>query len=411
MLTRRQVIRSGAIAAAAAATCFGSGAVAQPKELKVAVIVPLSGPWARGGELMKRGAELAVEDINSSGGVKVNGGIPLRLITIDAGDSADRARNAAQRLLAEHDDVVAGAGAWLSAFTLAITEVTERASLPWITHSFSDQLTDRGFKFIFQTSAGAGRQVELIMPALIELATADGRPRPTKVGLITDNGASNVSLGKALREVGFKSANLAPALDEVFAPPLSDATPLVQRIRSTRPDFVLLAPSNNGDVKTILDKVSEFGLGRGRVPLVFNGGTVLVPEMLNLVGKDQVEGIMAWVANWPTKEVADVDQRYRAKYNEAWMGADSLSAYGDMWLIKQAAEQASSLDKIGIANALRAMDTSEGAAKYYNGHRIRFDQNGKRIDAGVSVAQWQGGVPVAVYPASGAAAAPIWQKK
>ena len=29
-------------------------------------------------------------------------------------------------------------------------------------------------------------------------------------------------------------------VDETFTPPLSDATPLIQKVRSTRPDFLLL---------------------------------------------------------------------------------------------------------------------------------------------------------------------------
>jgi hypothetical protein len=36
----------------------------------------------------------------------------------------------------------------LSSFTLAITEVIERAQLPWLTLSYSDAITNRGFKFL-----------------------------------------------------------------------------------------------------------------------------------------------------------------------------------------------------------------------------------------------------------------------
>ena len=64
--------------AAAAAAVMGMGAVvpamAQPKEVKVALIAPLSGPWARNGDMMRKGAEMAVEDINNAGGIKALGG-------------------------------------------------------------------------------------------------------------------------------------------------------------------------------------------------------------------------------------------------------------------------------------------------------------------------------------------------
>ena len=100
------------------------------KEVKVALIAPISGPWARQGELMLKGAEMAVDDINRPGGIKALGGAKLKLVVIDAGDSIEKAKNAAQRMVAQETDLVGCTGAWLSSFTLAVTEVTERAELP-----------------------------------------------------------------------------------------------------------------------------------------------------------------------------------------------------------------------------------------------------------------------------------------
>ena len=73
----------------------------QPKPVKIAVIVPLSGAWARQGQLVKMGAETAVNEINAAGGIKALGGAKLELISADAGDSAEKAKNAAQRLIAQ----------------------------------------------------------------------------------------------------------------------------------------------------------------------------------------------------------------------------------------------------------------------------------------------------------------------
>ena len=42
-------------------------AAAQVKEVKVALIAPFSGPWARQGDLMLKGAQMAVDDINAQG--------------------------------------------------------------------------------------------------------------------------------------------------------------------------------------------------------------------------------------------------------------------------------------------------------------------------------------------------------
>jgi branched-chain amino acid transport system substrate-binding protein len=101
----------GHLAAAGIGALLAAGsAVAQPKEVKVAMVAPMSGPWARQGKLMQLGADMAVADINAQGGIKALGGAKLRLVVLDAGDSAEKAKDAAQRLVAQEPDVVGGMG-------------------------------------------------------------------------------------------------------------------------------------------------------------------------------------------------------------------------------------------------------------------------------------------------------------
>ena len=130
---RRSALALGA--AAAAGAVVPRRARAQAKEVKIAMLVPLSGPWARSGLVEPMGARMAIDDINAAGGIKALGGAKLTLIEYDAGDSSEKAKNAAQRMVAQEPDISGGFGAWLSSFTLAVTEVTERANLPWLTLS------------------------------------------------------------------------------------------------------------------------------------------------------------------------------------------------------------------------------------------------------------------------------------
>src|SRR5262245_47285597 len=75
-------------------------------DVKIGLIAPTSGPWARQGDLMLKGANLAIEDINKQGGIKALGGAKLKLIVFDAGDSVEKAKNAAQRMIAQEPDLV-----------------------------------------------------------------------------------------------------------------------------------------------------------------------------------------------------------------------------------------------------------------------------------------------------------------
>jgi branched-chain amino acid transport system substrate-binding protein len=409
---RRRMVRAALAAFAAMSLGLGSApAWSQAKEVRVAMIAPMSGPWARQGDLMKKGADMAIEDINRAGGIKALGGAKLSLVVIDAGDNPEKAKNAAQRLVAQETDIIGATGAWLSSFTLAVTEVTERAELPVLTLSYSDQITARGFKYVFQTSLTGGAQAQGALPALLDLAKqATGRPLKT-VGIIMDNTASSMSFVKPMREGGFKQLNLSLVVDETFTPPLSDATALVQKVRNTRPELLLLLPTSVPDDKLVLEKLAEMGLGRGRIPVVSNGAHMGAPDLVNVMGKDLLEGVMTTVANWGAKGQEKLIADFKKRTREPWMTQDSISTYGDIWIFKEALEKAGAADRRKVAAAIRGMDTTDGPARFFAGGRLKFDENGRRAGAGLLVVQWQNGEPIVVHPPGSAVAKPIWPKR
>jgi branched-chain amino acid transport system substrate-binding protein len=408
-LTRRRVTAGLALGALATPRLGIGSARAQAKPVKLALIAPLSGPWARQGQLMRLGAEMALEDINQQGGIGKLGGAKLELVVADAGDNTEKAKNAAQRLLADNADLVGGTGAWLSSFTLSVTEVTERAQLPWVTLSYSDAITNRGFKFVFQTSPTADHQAEETLPTALNLAQAATGKRPTTIGILQDNTASPVSFGKQLREGGgLAKAGLKATVDEIFTPPLSDATPLVGKVRSARPDFLLLLISAMPDVKLVLEKLDEFKLTKGKMPLVGNGAPVGAPELLKTIGPELLEGMLFSVADWPMKGQEEFIERFKKRTGEPWLTQDSLTAYGDMWIFKEALEHAGAADKLKVAEALRGINLTTGPAAACFPGPIKFDDKGRRVDVPMIFAQWQKGVPVTVFPEDRALAKPFW---
>jgi branched-chain amino acid transport system substrate-binding protein len=405
-------LRDSVLSALALSALWCAGpAQAQPTEVKVAVAVPLSGAWARNGELHVKGAQMAVEDINAAGGVKALGGAKLRLIVADTGDSAEKAKNAAQLLLSKDADLAGGTGAFLSSFTLAITEVTERAQLPWLTLSYSDQITSRGYKYVFQTSPIASRQAEDALPVLLQISKQANVSMPKTVGIIMDNTASPVSFAKPMRAGGLDKLGLKLVVDEVFTPPLADATSMVQKVRNARPDLLLMLTTNVPDTKLVLEKLIEMGMGKGRLAVVANGSSMGSPELLNVVGKDLMEGVMVILANWGGKGNEKIVEQFKAKTKEPWMTQDSMSTYGDMWILKDAMEIAKSADPKKVAAALHAMDGSQASSRYFPGGKVKFDASGRRVGAELVILQWQNGEPKPIYPASLAVTKAAWAKK
>ena len=384
------------------------GALAQRPEVEVGLIAPMSGPWARQGEVMKMAADLAIETINQQGGIKSLGGAKLKLAVFDAGDSVEKAKNAAQRMVAEAPQLIGATGAYLSSFTLAVTEVTERAQLPVLTFSYSDLITARGFKYVFQTSATGDQQAEGSLPALLEMAQKASGKRPKTVGIVMDNTAASVAFVKPIKSTQLAKLGLELVVDETFTPPLANATPLIQRVRSKRPDLLLLLPTAISDAKLLLEKMNEFGLGRGKLPTVSNGAAILDPDLRSNMNVQQLEGVMSVVANWTTSAQKDMVEEFKRKTGEPWPTQHFVTTYGDMWIFKAALEAAGKADRASVTSALRSMNLTSGPAKYFPGGRLKFDERGRREGASLLIVQWQSGVPITVYPPAAALASPIW---
>jgi branched-chain amino acid transport system substrate-binding protein len=397
--------------AAVSFAVLASGQAFAQAEVKVALITPLSGAWARSGDLARKGAELAIQDINAAGGIKALGGAKMKLIVADTGSSPETAKSAAQRLLSEEPDLAGGTGCEISSFTLAVTEVTERADLPWLTLAYSDLLTGRGFHNVFQTSPTAQQQAADAMPAILALAEAATGKKPTKMAIVMDSTPSPASFSKDMRGPGLDKYGLKLVADEIYTAPLSDASPIAQKVRSARPDFLLFLPTVASDTKTVLEKLSEVGLGRDRLPVVSNGAPVGSPDLLKIAGKDAMEGVMFVTANWGFKGLEDFIKHFKDVTGEPYLTQDSISNYGHVWILKEAIERAGSADRRKVSEELHQIDLTDGPARFFPGNRIKFDEKGRRVGATLLIAQWQNGEPVAVYPPEAAFAKPVWSKQ
>ena len=256
------------------------------------MIAPMSGPWARQGELIKMGADLAIEDINDAGGIKALGGAKMTLVVCRCRrqhrEGQERGAAPARR---RSPTSPAAPAPGVSSFTLAVTEVTERAELPWLTLSYSDQITNRGFKYVFQTSPTADGQAATALPTVLHWPRRRPGKKPPALG---DRDGQHRLAGQLhqadARRAALDKLGMKLVVDETFTPPLSDATPLVQKVRSARPDMLLLLPTNVPDDKLVLEKLNEMGLGQGRLPIVSNGGHMGSPELLKALGQGPARG-------------------------------------------------------------------------------------------------------------------------
>ena len=373
-------------------------------DVKIALVAPLSGRWARQGQLKKMGAEMAIAEINAQGGIKALGGAKLVLREADAGDSVEKAVSAAQRALTR-EKISAGIGAWLSSFTLGVTEVAERLEVPWFTLSYADSITERNFKYTFQTSPVSSVQAEQALELVTDLARRNNHPLK-KAAIVGDNTAATVFFFKPLREKLLKAKGIEVVVDEVRTPPLADATAIVQKIRSTQPDIVFYGATNFPDSIQVLQKVKEFGV---KVPIQGVGAWLVTPEYVKTVGKELLDNIMTVTAAHPLKGQEELVKRFTERTGEPFMTQDPLMSYAHVWIIKEAAEMAKSADPKAIRDAVAKMDLKSGpAANALAPGRIKYDERGRRVGAAPIIVQWQNGEPFTVVPVEYATRKPVW---
>ncbi len=136
---------------------------AQVKEVKIGVILPLSGPLAPIGKSLKEGAELAADIVNKKypeldisiarwEGIPNLGGAKLTLIFADSRGDPGWGAEQAKRLI-EDEKVVGLMGAYQSAVTKTASVEAERAGIPFINpDSTSPDLTKRGFKWFWRVT-------------------------------------------------------------------------------------------------------------------------------------------------------------------------------------------------------------------------------------------------------------------
>ncbi len=101
-------------------------------ELRVGLVVPLSGSLQDAGISCREGAELAVKELNDAGGLLVEDRrYRVQLLIRDAQDTPERALSAAQELI-NRDNVAALIGPPYSSQAIPVARLAERSGIPLI---------------------------------------------------------------------------------------------------------------------------------------------------------------------------------------------------------------------------------------------------------------------------------------
>lgn len=394
---RRKRFSLGVLATALLALATVPARSADP--IKIGILVPLSGPTAQFGINIRNGVELALEDMKDSGALKPLG-TNVELVYADV-PAPNAAASATQRLISQ-DGVVGIIGSFVSSITLAASEVTERAGVPMITHSFADQITSRGYKYIFQVSNKASLIGEKQFTYAIDIAKRAGKP-VTKVAILYEDTAYGTAQAKGLRDAANK-LGIPIAVDESYPLNLTDAAPLVNKIRTSGADLVFPVSYFN-DAILIIRTMKQQNLD---IPTVGGAAGYIIPDFKKGLG-DLVEGVYS-IAPANYDALPSVAEKYKKKYG-AFMPHEALMYGAAFQHMVKAIEVAKSRDPEKIRDAIAALKKCDGFSAGLPGGCTAFDANGLTSTGSPVFVQWRGDDIVTVYPPEMAKAPAFWNGK
>jgi len=229
------VTRRGMLAASAVLT---APAIlrAQAASVKLGILQPVTGALAQDGDLGRLGAQIAIDEINASGGIAGMGGAKLEMVFGDSRSTPDGGTQEVERMQA--DGVCAVVGGFASPICLAASQAASRYDLPYIVDvGVADSIMTRGLTNTFRFAPGFGKVTSVALDNLVALNDAAGKPAKTVV-LVHEDGLFGSGLAKLMQtelpKRGFE------ILDTIAHPtPARDMSNIALRIRSLAPDLIL----------------------------------------------------------------------------------------------------------------------------------------------------------------------------
>jgi branched-chain amino acid transport system substrate-binding protein len=392
-LTRRDFVKGGGVAVAAtAASALGFPAVlrAQAAEIKVGHIHPLTGGLALDGNQLRKGLLQAVDEINGAGGIHSMGGAKLKLLDGDSEGKPETAIAEMQRF--NNEGCIAVLGAYQSAVTLVATQEAEKFKLPFVvTVAVADEVTQRGFKYVFRCQPSAEQMATQGLEHLAQIAKAKGVTVKT-LAYMHDNTAFGQPLFAHVQKLAPKYG-MEVVADVPYSPRAPDVNTEVNKIKLAQAD-VVLDTGYLGDGIRVLRTMRDLRVQAKAIMGIANGAFSHPKFVVDLgpLAEHVMDGNYRADPNSPVTKAAFTG--FRKRYNED-MDPSTVYAYQPMYVLKDALERAGKADRDAVRDAL---------AKTHLTHHmlpqgpIVFDAGGQNINARAVVTQVQSGHIKVVWP-------------
>ena len=352
--------------------------------VKVGIVLPLTGPQAKFGEIEKISFYMALEEINAAGGIN---GRMLELIIEDDTGRPEVGRSVVEKLIAK-DRVVMIGGGYSSSVTYAVAGVCQQNQMPFLVNTGSaDKITASGWDYIFRLNppvseyAGA---IEALLPQRI---------KPKSVAILHENSLFGTkganAFAKSCKKLGYKVV-----LKQGYEHGGIDFRPVLIRVKQLNPDIVYMV-SYIMDASLLMRQSKELKL----TPKMFIGGAAgfTLPEFVQNAGaaSEKVISATLWHQVLPYPGAMDYYKKFVARFRKPteYHGAE---AYAACYVIADVLKRATSFINTDIKKALSETDmmTVFGPVKF-----ISYGKMKNQNSLPTYVVQWIDGKLELVWPA------------
>jgi branched-chain amino acid transport system substrate-binding protein len=307
--------------------------IAGSAEIKIGAAEALTGNAAQYGGPIRKGFELALAEINASGGIN---GRKIVLVVEDEQGKKEEAINVFKKLIFQ-DKVLMLFGPTLSNSAQASDPVAQAAKVVVFgTSNTADGITSIG-NYVFRNSVTEGA----ILPVTLKVAAQKTGLRKVAVlygndDIFTKSGYDNFK--KALQDL-----KIPVTTTETFAKGDVDFKPQLTKIKASNPDAIVLS-ALVAEGAPIMVQARQLGM-----TLPFIGGNGMNSPRVFELAKDNSDNL--WVGSpWSMENPAAENKRFIAAYQKAHGGLPdqfAAQAYDAMYIVAQALKKIRTGGKLG----------------------------------------------------------------
>ncbi|MCQ2497056.1 MAG: ABC transporter substrate-binding protein [Lachnospiraceae bacterium] len=364
--------------------CLTACASGDNDTIKIGSIHPLTGSMAYEGQAMVNSQKIAIDKINSEGGIN---GRKLELVVKDSMGTSSGAANAALKLA--NDGVIALTGTYTSSSAQVVSRMAEKTKIPFVvTVASSDSLLKNGYKYTFRIQPSVSVFSKNFLDYLKFVKTDDMKT----VAFIYEN--SNYGAGIAeyisdhIDETGLEIVGMLS-----YAATTSTLSSEVTKLAALNPD--LLVPIGYySDQSLLMKEILERDIHFNTI-LGCANGAFSDAKFLDAYG-NQVDGIydINYRYNPNSSETDYLLKTYLEEYGVD-IPVHAIYGYESIMVVADALRRADTDDANSVRDALAAADIKEHILPQGD---IVFDESGENINSAGVLVRIEDAKHVIVYP-------------